>query len=365
MRKNTKLGILGVCIIIAVSVAATYIFRKSVEETSEEEWRWIVDAVGRNVTIKKNVTRIVTLPVPSAATVTAIDGGGNSLVGMHELSMKAIKEGILGEMYPELLNVSVVLGGYHEPNIEQLVQLEPDVVIQWTWETDSIAAMEALSIPVVTIDYGDQPKGEECIRITGEMLGKEDIAEEMIRVHHEVIAEIFSKTAQIADRPRATYMWSVEPLSCAHAKNYNQFYIDLTGAINVAEKIPARGVNMEQIYVWDPEFIYISNFCPTWPMELLNNTIEGQDWSYVSAVKNGNVYKVPLGGYRWDPPNHESPLMWKWMANIHHPDVFQYDIRNEIKQYYLSFYDYEVSEEQISEILHCEENPELPCCTSP
>ena len=48
---------------------------------------------------------------------------------------------------------------------------------------------------------------------------------------------------------------------------------------------------MEQIYEWDPDIIYITNFSPYQPEDLINNTIEGNDWSSVKAVKEGKVYK--------------------------------------------------------------------------
>ena len=33
--------------------------------------------------------------------------------------------------------------------------------------------------------------------------------------------------------------------------------------------------------------------------DFYNNTIEGQDWSQVSAVKNGKVFKEALGVFHW------------------------------------------------------------------
>ena len=117
--------------------------------------------------------------------------------------------------------------------------------------------------------------------------------------------------------------------------------------------------SMEQILVWNPDIIYVGNFDDLTPREILNNEIECQDWNSVSAVKNSRAYKVPLGGYRWDPPNQESPLMWKWLLHVHHPDLFDYDLRQDITNFYLKFYEYELSGEQIDKILHCDMNKEL------
>lgn len=44
--------------------------------------------------------------------------------------------------------------------------------------------------------------------------------------------------------------------------------------------------------------------------------------------------------------------MLKWMAQINHPEVFDYDINKEIKDYYSDFYEYELTDEDVDSILH-------------
>ena len=108
---------------------------------------------------------------------------------------------------------------------------------------------------------------------------------------------------------------------------------------------------MEHIYEWDPDIIILTTFTDTMPDDLYNNTIEGQDWSNVSAVKNGKVSKEPLGVYRCFPPSGDAPLMFKWMAQTLHPELFDYNMVDEITQYYEQFYDYTLTEEQAQGIL--------------
>jgi iron complex transport system substrate-binding protein len=112
-------------------------------------------------------------------------------------------------------------------------------------------------------------------------------------------------------------------------------------------------VNMEQIYQWDPEIIYITNFSETMPEDLMGNKVKGQDWSRIRAIKEKKVYKIPLGIYRWYPPCTDSPLMLKWMARKNHPEKFQeMSIEKEIKTYYQKFYKYQLNEKQIKRILN-------------
>ena len=131
--------------------------------------------------------------------------------------------------------------------------------------------------------------------------------------------------------------------------------IKAAGGINAAAELTGpTSVNMEQIYEWDPDIIIITTFTETMPEDLYNNTIDGQDWSQVSAVLNGKVIKEPLGVYRWFPPSGDAPLMLKWMAQTLHPDKFTYDMKEEIKAYYEEFYNYTLDDAQVEGILNAD-----------
>jgi iron complex transport system substrate-binding protein len=118
----------------------------------------------------------------------------------------------------------------------------------------------------------------------------------------------------------------------------------MAGGENVAKEIDGQWINvtMEQIMAWNPEVIVMSNFSKFKPEDILNNTIEGQDWSNIYAVKNNRVLKAPMGIYRWDAPCAESPLMIKWLAKELQPVTFEdIDLENEIKMFYAEFLNYE------------------------
>ena len=126
------------------------------------------------------------------------------------------------------------------------------------------------------------------------------------------------------------------------SNHYSEFYLRECGAVNVAAEIDGqKGVNLEQVYEWDPEVILINNFCPYVPEDFYENKIAGYDWGLVSAVKNKRVYKFPLGIYRWYPPSGDTPLCILWVAQQLHPELFSdVDIAKELRDYYQKFYVY-------------------------
>ena len=98
--------------------------------------------------------------------------------------------------------------------------------------------------------------------------------------------------------------------------------------------------------------MFIGNFTDMQPSDLLENKIAGQDWSPVNAVQDANVYKIPIGGYRWDPPSVETPLMVKWLASTMHPELFaDLGMAQELERFYADVYGTELTDEQIDSIL--------------
>ncbi|UIY29603.1 hypothetical protein LZK73_01160 [Neorhizobium galegae] len=107
-------------------------------------------------------------------------------------------------------------------------------------------------------------------------------------------------------------------------------------------------INKEQIAQWDPEIIFLNAFEARLNIDWVYND---PILSLTKAARNKRVYKMPLGGYRWDPPNQESPLAWMWTANITQPDVFKYDLRAEMKTAYKTLYNYDITDADIDGIL--------------
>ena len=165
------------------------------------------------------------------------------------------------------------------------------------------------------------------------------------------------------DDVKVMQIYTIDELAVADNSGVNNATIAYCGGVNVGESnIDASSetaINMEQVYSWNPEVILLSNFDDVVPEDLYNNTIDGQDWSQVEAVKNHRVYKIPQGIYRWDAdcPCTETTLCMKWMAKVINPEVFKdIDIRQDTKDFYKNFFNYDLTDEELDTILATEAN---------
>jgi len=110
---------------------------------------------------------------------------------------------------------------------------------------------------------------------------------------------------------------------------------------------------LEQIFKYNPEVIILNSFeSDLGPRDLCDDPL----WAEVSAIRNKRVYRVPIGVYYWDTPNHESPLWWMWLSELLHPEIFSWDLREEIHNAYGLIYGRTPDDEQIDKILHVSQN---------
>lgn len=319
-----------------------------------EEQIVITDQLGKEIVLDGVPERVATTIMPFPYIYYSVVGNNDNLIGCNPSSILAYEDSALRHMYPELANASTdFVDTSFVVNIEEVLKLKPDVVFQWNYMDEEIEKMEAAGIKVVALQYGSLEDLETWIRIIGTMFQKEDRAEELIAYFHENVNEVTEKIETLSPEDYKNIVIMSDNLKVT-GTGFAKYWVENSGAVNPAQELTgeALNVNMEQIYEWNPEILYIGNFTDMQPSDIMNNTLEGQDWSTVEAVKNGQVYKIPIGGYRWDPPGVETPLMIKWLAKIQHPELFEdMDMRTEVAEFYKEVYNFELTEEMLDEIL--------------
>ncbi len=79
---------------------------------------------------------------------------------------------------------------------------------------------------------------------------------------------------------------------------------------------------MSRFTEWDPDIILYLELLPYQPDDLYNNTIDGDDWSNVTAVTNQQVYKIPAGYVSCSRP-HQHSAGTEMACHQDQPDTFQ------------------------------------------
>lgn len=334
-------------IMLAATCAATASFADPITFT---------DQGGRTVTLAEPADRIASIPIPMASTIIAIDGGTSKLVGMNPTAKSAIVEGVMGTMFPEAKEIpSDITAPNFIPNIEELAATNPDLVIQWAdYGSDMVDPITNAGLNVALISYGTEDKTRYYQEMVAKALGKPERAAEINGWRDAVAKELAEKANAIPveARPKVLYLGrALSSLTASGNKgNYNGWQIELVGGVNASGDVEGNGttISPEQIAEWDPDVILLNSFEAELGVDRIYND---PILSLTKAAQDRKVYKMPLGGYRWDPPSQESPLSWMWLANLLHPEIFSYDLRGEMKTAYKSLYGYDLSDDEIDGIL--------------
>lgn len=151
----------------------------------------VTDQRDQKVTLDAPAERIASAVIPAPAIIAAVDGSWDRIVGINQSLLDANKLGIISKIFPESIDTPVVAGRDFVPNMEEILALEPDVMVQWGYlGEDFISPIETAGIPVVGLEYGTQEDLETWITLFGDVIGKEDRSGEIISWMHEEEAAI-------------------------------------------------------------------------------------------------------------------------------------------------------------------------------
>ena len=367
-KKNKTLKLLVLMLALAMSMAAFASCGSSepAEESSEAapETITVTDHADKQVEVPADIQRIAVCDIyPLPSVLAVFFDSADKIVGMPEASMTAAQNGLLGQLYPEILNADT---GYYDGqtvNLEELAKLEPDVVFYSASSTEigdqlTNAGFAAVGISVNKWNYNCIETLNNWISLLGQMFPDSDKAKIVEQKSNEMYNMVQERVKDIPDEERANafflFQYSDTTLLTSGQQFFGQWWADAIGAKNVATELSTDNsvaVNMEQVYEWNPDLIFMTNFNTYYPDDLYNNTVEGYDWSAVKAVQDKRVFKMPLGMYRSYTPGVDCPVTLLWMAKTAYPEKFEdVDVIAEAKDYYKEVFGIELSDEQAQSI---------------
>jgi iron complex transport system substrate-binding protein len=363
MLKSLAAGFMALCILFCFSCSGNRGDRAAAAGTAET--RTITDQSGDSVVLPGEVNRVViTSPWPLPSVYCLYMGSGRRIVGVHPAVKAAAENSLLMRVAPELAEAETGFIQGDEVNIEELMKLDPDVVFYPAGNSIQKEAYQKAGIPAVAFStsiaqFNTIETVNRWVELLGVIFGDEVKSDDITAYGREIEAMIRDRIKNLSDaeKPRVLilYFYREGPMQTAGAQHFGQYWLDTTGAVNVAagEDRGAVPINLEQALTWDPDKIFITNFSPYLVEDFYSGKIGTDDWSSAKAVRNRAVYKFPLGMYRWYPPSSDSPLALLWLAKQIHPDLFaDIDLPAEIKKYFIRFYNVELTDADIVKIMN-------------
>lgn len=310
------------------------------------------DDCGREVEVPGVVTAVVPSGPLSQIVMYAI--APEMIVGLASRYQDSAK-GIIPE---EHMNLPYFGQLYNTANlnVEELAATGPQLIIDIGRSMDSGKEdmdnlQNVTKIPTVFISTSLETMPQTFRRL-GELLGKEEKAEQLAQFCERVYSRTISIMDKVGDnKVDALYILGQEGTNILAKNSYHSEMIDLlTNNLAVVDNPSSKGsgneVTLEQIALWNPDFILFASD------SIYDTAAEKSTWKEISAVANGNYIEVPEGPHNWmgTPPAVQRYLGMIWLTAELYPEYCDYDVKAEILEYYKLFYSCELSEEQYNNL---------------
>lgn len=309
----------------------------------------LTDQAGNSVDVPQPVRRVISSHGPTTFLVYGV-GAGDRLVAASYLgardpagaaAMARIDsrfEAIQGDDYFT----------QRDFNAEEAVTLDPDLITT-SARTQWLDVAAELEIPAFLFDAETLQRLQEAMLLTGQLFGPNAVAqaEAWVAYYDSVVDAVLTQTADIpaAERVRVLFTGS-DPLQAASGEMYQTAMIEAAGGVSVSAELVGywNDVNLEQVAAWNPDVIVI----PPYGGATIAAITDSPEWQILEAVQAGRVYQMPKLVAPWDTPAPDSVLGIIWLAQTLYPDQVQLSCAAETETFYNTFYDYDISAEEIA-----------------
>ena len=324
-------------------------------ETARPAVREITDMAGRVMTVPAEIDSIFpTLPVAAIYIYTLAP---DKLLGWN-IELNAVERGVILPQYHSLPNY----GMGDAVNYEAVIAAGPSMALNVVAinegtidQSDKLAASLGAPVVMVSTRLEDAPA---VYRFLGELLGMEERAEKLAVYAENTFKDIASMSISDEDKVRIYYGNGEDSLETAPPGSPSAQIIDMVNGINAADLEAGGGsrilISAEQLLAWDPDVIIV-NGEPRVDLTgggAADALLANKDFASLKAVRNGMVFGAPNAPFSWvDRPVGPNRLIGiRWLAKKIYPSHFDYDVDDEVREFFRLFYHTDLSDEKLASI---------------
>lgn len=306
------------------------------------------DDAGRTVALPASVSRIV--PSGPLAQIILFAIAPDMFVGLAS-QWNDCADGFIAKEYYDLPYFGQIYGSA-DLNVEELALADPQLIIDIgeakgsiVEDLDNLTTQTGIQAVHIAATLETMP---QTYRTLGKLLGREEKGEELAQFCERVYSRTVSIMEQVGEnKVGALYVTGEEGLNVLANGSYHAEMLDmLVNNLAVVEDPSSKGtgnaVSMEQIAVWNPDFVIFA------PGSIYSTVTEMDAWNEIAAIKNGNYIETPEGPHNWmgTPPSVQRYLGMIWLTATLYPEYCDFDMQTEIFEYYRLFYGCELTEAQ-------------------
>ena len=286
----------------------------------------VTDQAGNTVEVPNKITRVVIDQIPILSTyMSYFKGSAPYIVGYCGSFKDTITKTVLKDIAPELMKSSDTVYAQSDLNIEEIMKLNPDVILYNANNASHAQILKESGIPSIgfatvgaSTDADPIDRYQQWLELLEDVFNEDGKMNDFKSAGNAIVADVEKRIAAVPQdkRPSAMILWKYSDGVPQVSGNgtFGTFWLKRLGVKDVVVD-EAKGftqVNMEQVYRYD----------------------------------------TTLGMWNWFTPNPDAPLVYAWLACKTYPEVFaDYPLEQTIKDYYQKWYGYTVTDADMAEML--------------
>lgn len=329
--------------ILLVLMAATALFAGctgaentaagTAETSGTVEMITITDSLGREVTVPKNPDSVVCSGSGCLRYLTYLQAE-DKIVGVDDIEIKETQFDArpYALANPQFKDYPLIgeFRGNDDP--EKIIACNPDVIFKTYSTTGSEIdeLQEKTGIPVVALNYGNlgvyRDDMYQSLRIMGEVMGKEDRAEDVIAFFDSNIADLNTRTESVTDEDKkSAYIGGIAHKGPHGFQSTEPSYAPFmfVNAFDVAGDLGTEHADVakEKIVEWNPDVLFVDLSTLQTTPSAVDELKTDESYQTLDAVKAGEVYGVLP--YNWYTSNHGSVLADAYyIGTVLYPEQF-------------------------------------------
>ncbi len=243
----------------------------------------------------------ITLTKPAGRIICLIESG---LSGLYMLRAEKQVIGVSSGIYNEGASAQYAVlddriknkelsapGNWDFVSIENIVTLQPDLVIIWASQTESIQSIEEHGIPVYGVFLKSFEDVYKEIRDFGTLTGTSQRADSLIALTKREIGKLKSIQQSSNDKPKSVYfIWNQGLTETAGTTSTVNELIELAGAKNSCTVSQEHVViNKERLFDWNPDLMVM--WCN--PSKSPKDILSLSEIQPLKAIQDKQVYELP------------------------------------------------------------------------
>lgn len=320
---------------------------------ADHNQRLVTDSLGRTVAVPVEIDQVAAIFSP-AVHILCMLGDSEKI---QSVSDGNLRDRLLLKLYPAVADARTPKGG-GAFNVEELFQEPlPDVIFcdpATVNDPKTMKQLQKFKVPVVAIDFQTIEDQKAAILLMATIMGHEDKAAKYCAYLDETEKLITGRINAAGKSEEITLYHAVNELLRGDTEaslsadiiarmGITQLGVAAQPGLNEAKNY----ISLETLFAADPQYIIVNG------ADVYDYILQNERLHVLKAYQNQQVYNLPVGISRWGQPySLETPLFMLWLGKTVYPELFlDIDLKQEMKRYYQTFFEADLSDDILNQIL--------------